>query len=450
MTRPRQSSPELLLTALAAGSRSRAELQERLGISQPSMSRLARAAADKVVMLGRGPVTRYGALRSIPRLGSRIPMHRIDEQGQVHVLGELLPLVAGEFWCEFVSRSGVLHPGLPHFLADMSPQGFMGRAFANRFAKELGLPARLNDWSDDARLSAMALYGEDLSGNLVVGEESLRRFYLNSTFDVLAGADERHASYPRMAAHHLEGDHGSSAGGEQPKFTSAWRDADTVHHVIVKFSPLGDTPAAVRWRDLLRAEKLALDTLREHGHAAAQASLLEAGGRIFLEVERFDRVGANGRRGLLSLGAIDDHRFGRRDSWSQCANRMQTERMISAQEAQELVLLDTFGALIANTDRHFGNVSLFIEDFRYALAPAYDMLPMLYRPTEGGDIVLREFSPPYPTAMNRLVWVEALQMAHSYWQILHSMKELSAAFREIAATNAQRLHAMKTIMPPLA
>jgi hypothetical protein len=38
----------------------------------------------------------------------------------------------------------------------------------------------------------MALYGEDLSGNLVVGEESLRRFYLRGEVEVLAGADERY------------------------------------------------------------------------------------------------------------------------------------------------------------------------------------------------------------------------------------------------------------------
>jgi serine/threonine protein kinase HipA of HipAB toxin-antitoxin module len=95
---------------------------------------------------------------------------------------------------------------------------------------------------------------------------------------------------------------------------------------------------------------------------------------------------------LLSLGAIDDHRFGRRDNWSQCADRLLTERMISAQAAQELVLLDAFGALIANTDRHFGNISLFIDDFPYSLAPAYDMLSMLYRPTEGGVVLLADLA----------------------------------------------------------
>ena len=445
----RAASPELLLAALASGSCSRAELQARLGISQPTISRLVRAAGSRLAVLGRGPATRYGAARAIPRLGERIPIYRIDEQSRVHVLGALAPLMAGEFWCEFGERPGVLHPGLPHFLVDMQPQGFMGRAFASRVAAELGLQERLVDWNDDAHLLAMALYGEDLSGNLIVGEESLRRFYKTHEADIFAKAADRAQEYPRKAEINLASNSGSSAGGEQPKFTYVWRDDENTHHVIVKFSPAGDTPAAQRWRDLLRAEKLALDVLRENGTDAAEAVLLEAGGRLFLEVERFDRMGEMGRRGLLSLAAIDDHRFGARDNWSRCASRMLHDRMITAEEARQLVLLDTFGAMIANTDRHFGNVSLFIENFRYSLAPAYDMLPMRYRPNEEGDVVQREFSPPYPDSVNREVWLLALRMALLYWERLAGMTLVSPGFREIAAQNAKVLEGLQSLPLPL-
>lgn len=449
MPRPRAASPELLLAALASGSCSRVELQTRLGISQPTISRLVRAAGDRLAVLGRGPATRYGAVRAIPRLGARVPMYRIDEQGQVHVLGELVPLMAGEFWCEFVGRPGVLYPGLPHFLADMQPQGFMGRAFASRVAAELGFPERLVDWNDDAHLLAMALYGEDLSGNLIVGEESLRRFYKAHEANVVAKAADRAQEYPRKAESNLASNPGSSAGGEQPKFTYAWRDGENTHHVIVKFSPAGNAPAAQRWRDLLHSEKLALDVLRENGTDAAENLLLEAGGRLFLEVERFDRMGERGRRGLLSLGAIDDHRFGARDNWSRCASRILHDRMITTEEARQLVLLDTFGAMIANTDRHFGNVSLFIENFSYSLAPAYDMLPMRYRPNEEGEVVQREFSPPYPDSVNREVWLLALLMALSYWEQLAKMTLVSSGFREIAAQNAKVLEGLQSLPLPL-
>lgn len=449
MSRLRGASPELLLAALASGSCSRVELQARLGISQPTISRLVRAASSRLAVLGRGPATRYAAVRAIPRLGERIPMYRIDGQGQVHVQGELVPLMGGEFWCEFVGRPGMLHPGLPHFLADMQLQGFMGRAFTSRVTAELGFPARLVDWNDDAHLLAMALYGEDLYGNLIVGEESLRRFYTSHEREVLATATDRAQEYPRKAGINLDSNLGSSAGGEQPKFTYAWRDDEKTHHVIVKFSPAGDAPFALRWRDLLRAEKLALDVLRENGTDAAEALLLEAGGRLFLEVERFDRMGERGRLGLLSLGAIDDHRFGARDNWSRCASRMLHERMISPEEARQLVLLDTFGAMIANTDRHFGNISLFIENFSYSLAPAYDMLPMRYRPNEEGEVVQHDFSPPYPDSVNREVWLPALRMALSYWERLAGMTLVSPGFREIAAQNAKVLEGLQSLPLPL-
>lgn len=37
--------------------------------------------------------------------------------------------------------------------------------------------------------------------------------------------------------------------------------------------------------------------------------------------------------------------------------------------------------LIANTDRHFGNVTLFDRyEGPFELAPAYDLLPMLFAP----------------------------------------------------------------------
>lgn len=449
MSRPVHITTSTLLAALAGGSLTRAELQARLGgISQPTVSRLIKAAGEQVVSLGRGPATRYGAVRALPRLGGRIPMYRVDDQGGIHVLGWLVPLMGGEFWCEFSDRPGVWHEGLPHFLADMRPQGFMGRDFVRRFAGELGLPPRLTDWNDDAHLLAMALFGPDLPGNLIIGDESLRHFYVMSDIDVVASGEKRFQDYPREAEASLTTDPGSSAGGEQPKFTAAWCDENVVHHAIVKFSPAGNTPAAIRWRDLLRAEKLALDVLRENGVAAATAVLMPMDDRLFLEVERFDRAGKSGRKGLLSMAAIDDHRFGFRDTWSACATRMQREKMITDDEARQIVLLDTFGGMIANTDRHFGNISLFIDNFSYSLAPAYDMLPMLYRPSDGGDIVQREFSPPYPNAMNGQVWQRALEMAIEYWHRLAETPEISPDFREIACHNHALLIPLRSLPLP--
>ena len=177
---------------------------------------------------------------------------------------------------------------------------------------------------------------------------------------------------------------GSSAGGEQPKFGAVTAGAP----VLVKFSPAGDAPADQRWRDLLVCEALALQTLQAAGIAAAQTDIVQAAGRVFLQSRRFDRT-AQGRVGMVSLEMYDAHYIGNGSkigpNWA--ATAMQTGRAgaesLSAADIQTLCLLDAFGALIANTDRHHGNVSLLLHQHRWQLAPAYDMLPMFYAPVCG-------------------------------------------------------------------
>ncbi|MEQ1560044.1 MAG: hypothetical protein ABL933_14050 [Methyloglobulus sp.] len=76
---------------------------------------------------------------------------------------------------------------------------------------------------------------------------------------------------------------GSSAGGEQPKFTAYAMTPDGDRHVIVKFSELEDGSVSERWRDLLLAENLLLETLREGGIPAAKTQIIDHGGqRAFL------------------------------------------------------------------------------------------------------------------------------------------------------------------------
>ena len=58
----------------------------------------------------------------------------------------------------------------------MRPQGFMGRSFATAHP-ELALGSDPAQWSDDDMLRALALFGDDLPGNLVVGEAAFARFH---------------------------------------------------------------------------------------------------------------------------------------------------------------------------------------------------------------------------------------------------------------------------------
>lgn len=113
--------------------------------------------------------------------------------------------------------------------------------------------------------------------------------------------------YPQLAERALKGETvGSSAGGEQPKFTTAAAhdQTDEPVAVIVKFSPDIGTAGGRRWGNLLIAEHIALATLRDNAILAAVSSILVADNRIFLESVRFDRVGRFGRTPMVSLSGL--------------------------------------------------------------------------------------------------------------------------------------------------
>ena len=133
---------------------------------------------------------------------------------------------------------------------------------------------------------------------------------------------------------------GSSAGGEQPKFSAVVQG----HAVLVKFSPAGDSPSDQRSRDLLVCEHLALHTLAQAGLPAAQTQIVMADGRVFLQSQRFDRT-AKGRIGMVSLQVYDAEYVGEMDNWAATANRMAARRLLTDNDARTLRLLDAFVAL---------------------------------------------------------------------------------------------------------
>jgi hypothetical protein len=116
--------------------------------------------------------------------------------------------------------------------------------------------------------AALVHAAEDLPASLVVGAAAFDRFLsLPVPQRTHAPVLDRPATqYPVLATQALGQTHiGSSAGGEQPKFT-ALREG---HPVLVKFSPAGEGAVARRWRDLLVCESLTLHTLAGAGIGAA-------------------------------------------------------------------------------------------------------------------------------------------------------------------------------------
>ena len=421
-----------------------AALQEALGVSQPTVSRaLAPLIQSGLVRkVGAARSQRYVLPRTVPGVGNEVRVMRIDTQGQPSPFARMVPLEGGAFWVDEADGVSARHDGLPWFLDDMRPQGFMGRTFAHAHpALQLGHDPR--HWSDDDVLRAMTLYGDDLPGNLIMGEAAFQRFHtLPARASQVASAD----SYPALAEQAMRGTHpGSSAGGEQPKFCTITAG----RHVIVKFSPAGDAPADQRMRDLLVCEHLALHTLAQAGLPAAPTQLFMGAGRVFLESERFDRTpladdaqgrDLGGRIGMVSLQVYNAEYVGEIDNWAATANRMAARHLLTQADARTLRLLEAYGQLIANTDRHYGNISLVLKDDDWALSPTYDMLPMLYAPVSG-ELVPRDFAsrPQQPTAATLGEWDEAQRLARDFWQAAAADERVSADFRAIAAENARHV-----------
>jgi hypothetical protein len=101
--------------------------------------------------------------------------------------------------------------------------------------------------------------------------------------------------------------------GEQPKFLARLDEEDRQTHVLVKFSPPHASATARRWADLLRCEHWAHQLLASTGVAARQSRWFSFADRTCLEVERFGRIGTEGRRGSASLLALDLARYGHLD-----------------------------------------------------------------------------------------------------------------------------------------
>lgn len=401
-----------------------AEVREGLGVSPATLSRLFRRAGPELLRLGRGRATRYALSARLASLPASLPVYRVDESGGIERVGALVTLAGGGTLVRRPDGTDHHHVGLPPFAHDMAPAGYLGRRFAQRHAGA-GLPTRLQDWSDEHRLVAIARWGDDAPGDLVVGEESFNRFIDRSARPVSP------RDYPRLAAEAAEGGAGSSAAGERPKF-AALRDG---RHLLVKFTIGDGSPSDRRWRDLLACEAQAAKVLDEGGVPAAEASVVDEGERRFLEVRRFDRVGERGRRGVLSLGAIDDELFGSRDDWAAAGARLFDEGLIEEEDRRRLLLLEAFGLLIANDDRHFGNVSFHADELEpgagLRLAPAYDMLPMALAPNAAGVPSLR-FTAPRVRAHLQEVWAEAWELSRRFWAAVEEDEGIGGEFRRFA------------------
>jgi hypothetical protein len=448
---PTPNALDQLLARLRFGVVSSPQLEQALGVSQSWISRSMRrlVAEGRVVRIGSTRGARYGLRRAIEGTGSSWPLRRVDRVGNIHELGLLYALAADEYYFEASPSAldsgfawGGVSAGLPYFLQDQRPGGFLGRAVPLRHP-DLRLPQRVNDWTDDHYLRYLTLRGWDAVSDLILGRPAFDDYLASQRHRSIISADERETRFPQLVDQVMEGGlPGSSTHGEHPKFAVMLQTSSGPYPVLVKFSPPIGTAVGQRWSDLLIAEHQSHEVLRAAGIPAANSRIFRFADRTYLEVDRFDRDGLEGRVGVSSLLSIDGKFYGALDNWIASGIRLHRDRRIDSHVLERMQLIATFGGLIANTDCHFGNLAFYdTYDGRFELAPVYDMLPMLFAP-EHDQILARVFQPPDPTSDTLRVWARARALAEDYWRLLARDPRIGKEFQIISGACLRTLEAL--------
>jgi len=409
------------------------EIQAATGLNQTIVSRQIRDMGDSIVKLPSGRSPRYVMTKNAFGGDDKLPLFMVDAHGNNTSVALLRPLAHGGFYVQALtgmpavllgeSKNG-LYDDLPYFLDDLRPQGFLGRQIAAELTVQSDdYPADLGRWNSEHIGRYLVSNGDDLPGNFKFGQQAhlrVRRKPIISTAN----------DYPNLAREVMSGTiPGSSAGGEQPKFTTFCGEKQA--HVIVKFSPQGDSAIAQRWRDILITEYHATEAIHSLDFPAAETRLIEMDNRLFLESQRFDRSGEYGRMSMLSLQSVDAEFAGLGSGWPQVMKALYKEELISWQHAYDTEFLWYFGRLINNTDMHLGNLSLAIDGSVFRLLPVYDMCSMGFAP-KSGELTPYNFTLPEIKGLsfiNDSSISVAREMAHDFWDRVANDERISDKFK---------------------
>ena len=93
---------------------------------------------------------------------------------------------------------------------------------------------------------------------------------------------------------------------------------------------------------------------------------------------------------------------------------------------------------------HFGNLSFWLDDARlFRVAPAYDMLPMVWSPSVQGEVVVRELVPRPPLPGAAGTWGEVAAWAVEFWRRVVEDAAVSAEFAAQARRAATQVERMR-------
>ena len=425
--------PLSIMEYLERGPATSKEIQVATGLSQSAVARQLRGMGNNIIRFQNGRSPRYAATRNAFGGDDKLPLSIVDAHGNTVLAAYIRPLVPGGFFVEAAdgmpplllgeSNNG-LYDDLPFFLFDLSPQGFLGRQIAEEMASQSDdFPTDPRRWNTNHIGRYLVSNGDDLPGNFKFGEQALLRVRRKPV--ITSDKD-----YPALADSVMSGViPGSSAGGEQPKFTAF--SGNSSSHVIVKFSPQGNNDVARRWRDILISEYHATKAIHGRNFPAAETRLIEMDSRLFLESRRFDRSGEYGRMSMISLQSIDAEFTGLGSSWPQVLDALLKKKLVGWQHVFDAEYLWCFGRLINNTDMHLGNLSLAIEGSMFRLLPLYDMCSMGFAPKSGGEVPPYSFVPPEPKRVNikEDTFGSIKIMARDFWERVASDERISDEFK---------------------
>ena len=212
---------------------------------------------------------------------------------------------------------------------------------------------------------------------------------------------------------------------------------DRYRHVLVKFTETANTPAKRRWVDLLICEHLAARVLADQGIAAAASELVVAGERLCLEVARFDRIGAHGRRGASPWPHSTTPSTTRTTTGPTPPRASPATAGSTPSTLATIRWLHTFGQLIANTDLHFGNLSFHLHSRPPAragarLRHAADALP----PRRHRRNRRARIPAAVAHAGSARVLATRRTLAITFWRAVEADARVSLPFRRIATANA--------------
>lgn len=422
-------------------------------VHRTSVVRALSGFGEDLATLGATRSTRYVMRRSVRHVGCRWPIFRIDAHGHAREWAELEAFhnrswrvawagQSPDWLAHFVGRNG-LWDGFPFFLSDVRPQGFLGRLIAARLGPLIGLPDDPRRWSDEDIVVFLQAAGSDVPGDLVVGEAMLK-CALEAKVNSPSGHEIDEADYPSYAKAIANQLPGSSAGGEQPKFAARLRCGEQTREVLVKFSAPFASEVGLRWADLLVCEFHAREVLAGVGLSNPGARLIDAEGRRFLEVPRFDRTDGGGRLGVVSMEAVAASSIGFQPDWSTAAAMLGSIGLIDDAALDTVRVLQSFGEWIGNTDMHSGNLAFFLGDtLPLTPTPADDMLPMLWAPGPQGELVDREFSPAQPMPAMADASSRAVGLAVDFWQRVVGDSRVSPGFVAMAGRAGDRVRRMR-------